>query len=165
MDVLGGTYVDPTGRLTRQQHCRRSRQFPRQDYLLDVATREARGRGVDSRCLHRKVVDKLLAVLPDGSEGEHSADRELFRAVVHEHQVLAHGELGDGAVTHALLGYEAEAPVSPGTGVVAGHIDTVHADRSTGLDITQAGHRLGQFALAVARDPGNAEDLTRPHLK
>ena len=83
--------------------------------------------------------------------------------MVHQYEVLGHGELTDHSVAHPFLRYigQTGSPNLPRS--TAGNFVVVEADPTPG-DRAQPGQRLGQLALTVARDTCDAHNLPSSHI-
>ena len=82
--------------------------------------------------------------------------------VILQNKIFRHGKILNHPVMHALFGDVGQ----PGGGALAwgpvGHCALYQLNLTSGYG-AQAGDHFGQFALAIATDPSNAEDLTVTH--
>jgi hypothetical protein len=101
--------------------------------------------------------------LPTGlkTDGVRMSARERRLPVAVEDEVVGHGEVGDQAVLHAVLGDVGDARLEHVAGSVGQGLSG--QQHVAGVGLAEAGDRLDEFALSIALDAGDGQDLARPH--
>ena len=80
------------------------------------------------------------------------------RPVVLEVEIFLDGKIGRRAGVLPILRHPGDAQIDHAPLIGASHVEFVQLDRA-GLELAQAGNRLGQFALAVAGHPRHPQDF------
>ncbi len=97
-------------------------------------------------------------------EVEEDAAGEGRAPVVFDDQVLFHAELADHAVAHPLFGDVGQPVSQPPVRLPGGDVVLVEPQPAA-RGAAQTGDEFGQLALPVAGDPGDPQDLPRPHFQ
>ena len=119
------------------------------------------GGGVDAGRADVELLDQPGGQLTDRRLATEEPLREWLLVVAVEHHVVGDREGTDQPVAIAVLGHVADAEIGDGPRVRAGDVVVAEHD-GAGHRRPHAGDRLDELSLAVALDPGDAEDLTRP---
>ena len=164
MDELDGSHVQAAGGLAGDEDPQVPGQLAGEDRLLLVAARQGRDGVGDVGDAHVELLAQPLGVGadPGGAQGRTGPESRVVVAV--EDHVLGHGEVGDHAAGGAVLRHEAQARPQAPVHAEAGDVALAEADGS-GRRPGQAQDHLPQLGLAVALDPGHAEDLAGGHLE
>ena len=96
---------------------------------------------------------------------DEAAGKQTLALAAAEHAIVDQAHLGHGGVAVALLGHAAQAEHPPPGGAESADRGAVDADRGLRRDGALARQRQQQLVLAVAGDPGDAEDLAGADLE
>ena len=164
MDVVGRAYVDAARRLGRDQDQGFTGELARHDELLDVPAGQVLDRRVEARGLDGKIAHEAGGVAPHPGEIEEDALGEgRARSIVQE-DILLHAEIAYGAVAHPFLG---DVGHTRGDALVerrGAYVPAARADCPRQA-APHSGEALGELALTVARDAGQADDLSRVYVQ
>ena len=167
MNELDRADVDAAGRLTDQQQRGLFLDLARNDDLLLVAAREVAGGQVWVRRTHVEILHQPGGAGPDRGVVHQRAGLVFRVAVMTEDGVFPGGEIHDQPLDLPVLGDVADARAPPRRGVRPGQRQRrpVQADRAgdLGAGVGITAQDLHQLGLAVAADPGDAQDLARAH--
>ena len=163
-DEGGGPHVHAPGGLSQHQQLGVLHDLAAHDELLEVASGEGLGFGGRPAALDVKAGDAVLGEALGHLEAD-EATAEHALAVGRKEGVLGERQAGDRPPAQALLGHEAHAQGPPAGRVEVAHILAAHAHRLVIPHHLFARDGPQQLLLAVARDPGNAHDLTAAHLQ
>ena len=167
MDELDRADIDAAGRLADQQHIRIALHLAGQHDLLLVAAGKVRGLQPAVRRTDVIGLDLGLGVAAHGVAVEQRPPGEARIALVAENGVLVFLEGQDEAHMVAILRHMGAAHAAD-----LGRIDLLrrvdvapqHGDAAA-FGPADAGQRLQEFRLAVARDTGDADDLAGLHVE
>src|SRR5215218_6935342 len=164
VDELYGPHVHAAGGLGRYQDPGIAGELPRENRLLLVATGEGGRLGVGVRRPY--IVGTQRLGRPAAHDvGEDNAEPGEGRLVVGlQGVVLVEGEALHEPLGRPVLGHVGEPALLAGVGTQMRYILAVQIHHAA-LDVAGAGEGLGEFRLAVAVHPGDAQDLTPPHLE
>jgi hypothetical protein len=135
----------------------------REEEALQISAREQPngcvGRGADSKGGEETLREApRLAPVDEDVPGDRRATVRL------EHGVLRGGHAPDQALSEPVLGDVTDARVDGGARVRVAEVAAADG-HAAARERPQAGHDLGQLALAVPGDAGDPEDLPRSHLE
>src|ERR1700694_715792 len=156
--------VEPVGRLVEDGDLRIEAQLARERELLDVAPGERPCPGRDARRAHVELVDELGGLLVDDRALDAAVPPERPLADPLQEQVQPDGEGSDDPFSQPVIGHVAEPQL------LARQDGQTRDRRPVELDIAYDGgplprDHLGERALAVSVDTGDAEDLALPQLE
>ena len=161
-DLRRRAHVHAPRRLRGDHHARRLADLAPDDVLLQVAARQAAGRGPRPAGLHAEGPDRVLG---EGAHriAAHEAVGDHVLPVRGEQRVVGERHLRHGAAAEALLGHEGEASLAPLRGVEPAHRLAVEADRVGFRQRALAREGGHQLLLPVARHARDADDLPGVH--
>ena len=164
VDELDGSHVQAACGIDGDEELRGAGDLPRQDDLLDVASREAacgrgRVRGADVEALLQ-----LFGVAVDLLAPEEAVAAEALLVAVLQDEVLLDGEGGHDSLDVPLLGDVAHAMVDDVPGLSVGYVDSEELYLALD-DGPEAVDRLGKLPLAVSGDAGQSHDLALVHVE
>jgi hypothetical protein len=158
LDFGLGADVEAAGRLVGEHDAGVAVEHARQDQLLDIAARQQpRGR-VGAGAAHVVVADGGLGAGADGGTFQEAAALEIGPAHLLDDDVLGHRHGADDAVMVAVFGDPGDAGAGEGARGLAPDRGTIEPHVARGL-FCEPGDEVGQRRLAVARHPGDADDL------
>src|SRR5207302_1908168 len=164
VDVLGRGDVQPTCRLRDHDELRALRELAAEHHLLLIAARQVGDDG--SRIRRPDVVrdGEPAASFQDGRRIQNSVHRVGRPVLLPENEVVGDGEREDEAFDPAILGDVRHAARARALGIVSRDVYAADADRA-GRHFAQAEQTLGELALSVTADAGDAQDLARADLE
>ena len=164
MDELDRAEIHPARRVRHQHDARVARQLARDHQLLLVAAGQLSGDGARVGRAHVEFLEQREGARrePPGWQERAYARRGL--ALAAEHQVLGERERRHHATPQAVARHVGESRPRVFGGRVA--MDALPGDRQCAVGgAPQSGECFDQFALAIAFDARDADDLARAHIE
>src|SRR5579859_70878 len=162
-DDLGmGADVDPPRRLVQHQEPRLGRKPARQQHLLLIAAREQTDRPLRIGWTDIEQLDEARGDCVLLAARQRPGDAEL--GLQRQHDILAHGEVGDDAIGLPLLGTIAEA--EPHRVARRMQADGIALDaRDAAIGALGAEHKAGSLGPAGAEQASKSHDLAVAQLE
>src|SRR3990170_6953472 len=148
----------------RSERERIARPLPRDDEFLLVPARERRRFRLGPAPANVELVDEPARPFGDAPQAEPAEAGVLRLADVGEDEVLGQGEVEHETVALAILRDVPEPGVQRSARARVRHV-LPGDDDAAPRRMADAGNRVDELRLAVAVDPGDADDLAAAHLE
>ncbi len=158
-----GQRVHAPGWLVDDQHARLAQDLAADHELLKVATREGASRRIRRTDPHVEGLDHAPRQCFRDPRQQETATAHPAGRVARQHEIVAEREARDGGVAVALFRHEGGATAAAGRDPGAADVLAVDADLAGRAGQPFARQRREELVLAVARHPGDAEDLAAPY--
>ena len=164
MDVFDRADIDPASWLRSDHQRDVALEFPSDNHLLLVPSRQGRHQGIDAGRSHVVLLDEALCLFSGGAP-VHLHPAGNGRGVIRvEHQVLGDRERQHQAAALPILWDMGDLAFVDLSRRVLGHIGPADAHRP-GDRLTQPGDRLDELGLTVSLHPGDPHDLAGSDLE
>jgi hypothetical protein len=161
-DQHGRADVDAPRRLRHHHHFRRQRDLAPDDEFLQVAAGKAGGDRLRAAALDLEALDHPGGELAHRAAPNHAApDHAAAGAgdVAGQQRVVGQRQVGHCAAPEPLFRHETETELAPAGGIEPAGILPEQADGARRSTRQLARNRFQQLLLAIAGDPGDADDL------
>ena len=120
---------------------------------------------VDPRRLDAEPGDDIAGVAGRARQVEKAVARQVLAHPGRQDDVLGQRHVGHGGMAQPFLGHETDSGLAAAVRRQVAHRPPVQLDRLPPLGPELADQRRHEQGLAVARHPGDADDLAGPHLQ